>query len=242
MKLLRVEAFTEAERLGYDAPPVPSSPGLYDVFMRLPIVLFTLFFLLRDAFALRGLIAARPYFGEEWHFVTSVAARISTMIFLVLLAALHLFRRRPVRKYTAWRPKITALLGLLIIYALMLVPPADADARWDGLSAVLLVFGNTLSILAVLDLARSLSIMPEARMLVTTGLYARIRHPLYLAESIALVGIALQFRSWPAAAVLVAHFYVQIRRMTWEEGILTAVFPGYVEYQRRSCRLVPGLY
>ena len=214
----------------------------YDVLMRLPIVLFTLFFFYREVFALRELIASRPYFGDEWHFFITVAARISTMIFLVLLAALHLLRRRPVRKYTTWRPKITALTGLLIIYALMLVPRAEADARWDALSAILLLAGNTLCILAVLDLARSLSIMPEARKLVTTGLYARIRHPLYLAEDIALLGISLQFRSWQAAVVLAVHFYFQIQRMDWEEGILTAVFPEYAEYQRRSSRLVPGLY
>ena len=219
-----------------------SSPRRYDVLMRLPIVLFTLFFLFRDVFALRELVAARPHFGHEWHFFTAVAARISTMIFLVLLAALHSFRRRPARKYTVWRPKITALLGLLIIYALLLVPPADTDARWDALSAALLLVGNTVCILAVLDLARSLSIMPEARALVTTGLYARIRHPLYLAEAMALVGISLQFRSWPAALVLAASFYVQIRRMAWEESILTAAFPEYAEYRRRSSRLVPGLY
>jgi protein-S-isoprenylcysteine O-methyltransferase Ste14 len=133
-------------------------------------------------------------------------------------------------------------LGLLIIYALMLVPRAEVDARWDALSAILLLAGNTVCILAVLDLARSLSIMPEARKLVTTGLYARIRHPLYLAEDIALLGISLQFRSWQAAVVLAVHFYFQIRRMDWEEGILTAVFPEYAEYQRRSSRLVPGLY
>jgi protein-S-isoprenylcysteine O-methyltransferase Ste14 len=214
----------------------------YDVLMRLPIVLFTLFFFYREVFALREPIAARPYFGDEWHFFITVAARISTMMFLVLLAALHLLRRRPVRKYTTWRPKITALTGLLIIYALMLVPRAAPDARWDALSAILLLAGNTLCILAVLDLARSLSIMPEARKLVTTGLYARIRHPLYLAEDIALLGIALQFRSWPAAVVLAVHFYFQIRRMDWEEGILTAAFPEYAEYQHRSSRLVPGLY
>jgi protein-S-isoprenylcysteine O-methyltransferase Ste14 len=219
-----------------------SSPGFYDAFMRLPVVLFTLFFFFREAIALRELIAARSYFGDEWHFFITVAARISTMIFLVLLAALHSLRRRPVRKYTTWRPKITALLGLLIIYALMLVPRADADARWDGLSAILLLAGNTVCILAVLDLARSLSIMPEARKLVTTGLYARIRHPLYLAEDIALLGISLQFRSWQAAMVLAAHLYFQVRRMDWEEGILAAVFPEYAEYQRRSSRLVPGLY
>ena len=30
--------------------------------------------------------------------------------------------------------------------------------------------------------------------------------------------------------------------MDWEEGILSGVFPEYAEYQRRSHRLVPGLY
>jgi protein-S-isoprenylcysteine O-methyltransferase Ste14 len=217
------------------------SHTLYDALMRLPIVLFTLFFFFREVFALRELIASRPYFGNEWHFFITVAARVSTMIFLALLAALHLLRRRPVRKYTAWRPKITALLSLLIIYALMLVPRAEADARWDGLSAILLLAGNTVCILAVLDLARSVSIMPEARKLVTTGLYVRIRHPLYLAEDIAILGISLQFRSWQAALVLAVHFYFQIRRMDWEEDI-TDVFPEYAEYQRRTSRLVPGLY
>jgi protein-S-isoprenylcysteine O-methyltransferase Ste14 len=210
--------------------------------MRLPIVLFTLFFFVREMSALRTLVASRPYFGHEWHFFVAVAARISTMIFLVLLAVLHLIRRRPIRKYTAWGPKLTALLGLLLIYMLLLVPRAAPDEHWDSLSALLLLTGNTLSILAVLELARSLSVMPEARKVVKTGLYARIRHPLYLAEEVALLGISLQFRSWAAALVLAVHFYFQVRRMDWEEQILVAVFPDYAEYQRRSCRLLPGLY
>src|SRR5437879_934439 len=209
---------------------------LYDILMRLPIVSFTLFFLVREMIALRDLIAARPHFSDEWHFAIAIVARISVMMFLLLLAAFHLSRYRPVRKYTAWEPKITALLSLFIVYFLILVPRAASDARWDALSAILLLSGNTLCIMVVLDLGRSLSIMPEARRLVTTGFYRRIRHPLYLAEDIALLGIALQFRSWQAALVLAVHFYLQIRRMDWEEGILTAVFPEYAEYQRRSSR------
>lgn len=216
--------------------------SLYDALMRFPIVLFNLFLLFREFSALRGLVASRPYFGIEWHFFVAVAARISTMVFLVLLAVLHLFRRRPVRKYTAWQPKLTALLGLLLIYGLLLVPRAEPAPLWDSASALLLLVGNTMSILAALELARSLSIMPEARKMVQVGLYSRIRHPLYLAEEIALLGISLQFRSWAAALVLAAHFYFQVRRMDWEEEILAAVFPDYVDYQRRSYRLVPGLY
>lgn len=215
---------------------------LYDAVMRLPIVSFTLFFLVREMLALRELVAARPHFEEEWHFFVTVAARISVMMFLVLLATLHLSRYRPVRKYTRWEPRVTALLGLLVVYALLLVPRAETDARWDVLTAILLLCGNTLCMIAVLDLGRALSIMPEARRLVTTGLYRRIRHPLYLAEDIVFVGIFLQFRSWMAVVVLLATLFVQLRRMDWEEDILAREFPEYAEYQRSSYRLVPGLY
>jgi len=215
---------------------------LYDVIMRVPIVSFTLFFLVREIVALRGMIAVRLYASSYWPLFFTVAARISVMMFLALLAVLHLLRLRPVRKYETWWPRITALLGLLTVYALVTVPTAESIAWWDGLSAMLLLVGNTLGILAVLDLGPSLSIMPEARQLVTTGCYRRVRHPLYLAEDIALLGIFLQFRSWPAAIVLTAHVLIQLRRMDWEEDILSRAFPEYADYQLHSYRLVPGFY
>jgi protein-S-isoprenylcysteine O-methyltransferase Ste14 len=215
---------------------------IYDALMRLPIVAFTLFLAGRELLSMRSLIATHPYFGGDWAFFTTVAARVSVVVFLVLLVALHAMRRRPVSKYETWGPKITALLGLTIAYVVLLLPRAVVDPWWDGLSAALIVAGNTLCVLAVLDLGRSLSIMPEARKLVTSGFYSRIRHPLYLAEEIAFCGLFLQFRSWQAAVVLIVHFYFQIRRMDWEERILAGAFTEYADYQRRSHRLIPGVY
>jgi protein-S-isoprenylcysteine O-methyltransferase Ste14 len=215
---------------------------LYDALMRLPIVVLTLFFLVRETGALRQVVGSHPYFGGDWPFAANVAARVSVLMFLILLAVLHASRRRPVRKYETWQPKIVAVLGLSFTFLLLLLHRATPDALWDSISAILILIGDTLCILAVLDLGRSLSIMPEARALVTEGLYRRIRHPLYLAEEIAVLGIFLQFRSWQALAIVAVHFYFQIRRMGWEEGILASEFPGYTEYQRRSNRLVPGLY
>lgn len=215
---------------------------LYDAVMRLPIVVFTLYFLGRELAGIQELVATHPYFGGDWPFLGALAARVSILFFLAVLAALHIFRHRPIDKYAAWNPKITAVLGMLFPCFLLLLPRAQSDPFWDGLSVLLIVTGCAFSILALLDLGRSLSIMPEARKLVTHGLYRRIRHPLYLAEEIATIGAALQFRSWPAAAILAVHFYLQIRRMTWEEGILAKAFPEFTEYRRRTFRLLPGLY
>jgi protein-S-isoprenylcysteine O-methyltransferase Ste14 len=214
----------------------------YDAAMRLPIVAYQLFLILRELSAMRRLVGFHPYFGSDWPFLMAISARVAGVIFVAAILILSITRLHPVSKYSSWDPKITALLGTLFTYLLLLTPRSPSDALWDSLSTVLILIGTTMAILAVLDLGRSMSIMPEARKLVTRGLYARIRHPLYLAEEIAVLGLCLQFRSWQAAPILMVHLYFQIRRMDWEEGILAKAFPGYAEYKQRTCRLVPGLY
>jgi protein-S-isoprenylcysteine O-methyltransferase Ste14 len=215
---------------------------VYDALMRLPITGMTLFFLAREMLGLRLYVGQHPYFGGDWAFLLNLTSRVSMVLFLVLLGLLHITRRRPVRKFDQWRPKIEALLGYSLIFLLLLLPRAESNPWIDGLSTALVCFGNYLCLLALLRLGRSLSIMPEARRLVTDGLYRWIRHPLYLAEEIACVGIFLQFRSWPALAVLVVNFYFQIRRMNWEEKILAEAFPEYTAYCRSTHRLIPGVY
>src|SRR5450759_219834 len=214
----------------------------YDAVMRLPIVAYQVFLILRELSAIRGLVAFHPYFGSDWPFLMAVSARVAGVIFISVILLLSISRFRPVGKYSNWNPKITALLGTLFTYLILLTPRSPSDALWDSLSTVLILVGTVMAIMAVLDLGRSMSIMPEARKLVMGGLYGRIRHPLYLAEEIAILGFCLQFRTWQAAPILIVHLYFQIRRMDWEEGILAKAFPGYAEYKQRTCRLLPGLY
>jgi len=219
-----------------------ASEKLYDALMRLPYAALQLFFMVRELAGIRAMIAFHPYAGGDWSFLATLASRVSIVIFIAVLLSFYVSRFRPTSKYASWSPKITALLGTLFTYLLLLTPRAPVDPFWDGLSTLLLLVGSTTAILAVTNLGRSLSIMPEARKLVTRGLYRRIRHPLYLAEEIAIIGFYLQFRSWLTLPILAIHFYFQIRRMDWEEGILAEAFPEYAEYKQRTWRLVPQLY
>ena len=99
-----------------------------------------------------------------------------------------------------------------------------------------------LAAVALMQLGRSLSIMPEARRLVTEGLYARIRHPLYLGEAIATIGVLLLYRIPAAFALVAIQFCLQLWRMREEEKVLAAAFPEYAEYRQRTARLIPGIY
>jgi protein-S-isoprenylcysteine O-methyltransferase Ste14 len=84
--------------------------------------------------------------------------------------------------------------------------------------------------------------MAEARRLVTGGPYALVRHPLYLAEEIAVIGLFLQYASPWSALLVVAHFAFQLQRMRNEEQILRDTFAEYATYARSTQRLIPGVY
>jgi protein-S-isoprenylcysteine O-methyltransferase Ste14 len=84
--------------------------------------------------------------------------------------------------------------------------------------------------------------MAEARRLVTSGPYRLVRHPLYLAEELAVVGIFMQSLSLWTALILAVQIAFQLRRMHNEEAILAESFPEYAAYRQRTARLLPGIY
>jgi protein-S-isoprenylcysteine O-methyltransferase Ste14 len=109
-------------------------------------------------------------------------------------------------------------------------------------STLLVLFGSAAAVIALVRLGRSFSMMAEARRLVTSGPYRFVRHPLYLAEELAIIGISMQFFSLSSAFVLAVHIAFQLRRMYNEEAVLTETFPEYAAYQQRTARLLPGIY
>ena len=71
------------------------------------------------------------------------------------------------------------------------LPCRELSLTGEAISTRLLLGGNALAVLVLLQLGRSFSIMAEARQLVTAGVYRWVRHPLYLAEELAVIGIVL---------------------------------------------------
>jgi len=215
----------------------------YDWLMRLPILLYNGFILIGEIKRLAAWIALQPVpFPITLAGTTVLASRVALILFLALLMGFHIVRRRPVAKARGLLPRLVALAGTTLTLAMVLLDRTPGSIAVNLASAALILAGNYMSIVAVMSLGRSPSIMPEARRLVMSGPYRFVRHPLYAAEEIAILGVWLQFMSWPATAILVGHFIVQLWRLSFEEAVLRESFPEYDAYARKTARLVPGIY
>jgi protein-S-isoprenylcysteine O-methyltransferase Ste14 len=77
--------------------------------------------------------------------------------------------------------------------------------------------------------------------LITSGIYARLRHPIYAGVLLAAFGVALAHGGaivWVVMAALYIFFYAKSR---YEEALLLHVYPKYADYMKRTGRFLPRL-
>lgn len=213
----------------------------YDLFLRLPALAFFGSVGFVQYHALVDIISRDQGLAPSV-LASAIAARTMSFLVVVVFTVLTLMRSKAVGRSKGLWPRAAALLGSSAGFAFTFTARAEPSLAWDVASALFAAAGALLTVAVVLRLGRSFSTMPEARRLVTEGAYRIVRHPLYAVEEIALIGVFLQFRSWPAALILLVHLAFQIERMRNEEKVLAASFPEYADYAKQTARLLPGVY
>jgi protein-S-isoprenylcysteine O-methyltransferase Ste14 len=147
------------------------------------------------------------------------------------------------------------VLGQLLLIGLLFVVSLPSLARigpltlldWLAVAAggTAMAAAGWVVIAAFRDLGRSLTPMPrphDGAVLVESGIYATIRHPIYAGLILGGLGWGLLTRSLPAMAVtvlLAIYFDLKSRR---EEAWLADRYPGYDAYRIRTRRFVPRIY
>lgn len=107
-------------------------------------------------------------------------------------------------------------------------------AWWTGLALSAAGFAGWVT--ARVQLGSAFTVRAEARTLVRTGLYSRLRHPIYLFGGLAYFGALLALRNWwLLAGWLVVFVAVEAVRVRQEEAALQARFGDeYVAYRRQT--------
>jgi protein-S-isoprenylcysteine O-methyltransferase Ste14 len=163
------------------------------------------------------------------------------LTFYLMVAGLFVVRARAVARDNRPRAILLAIGGAVGAAPLVFMPPIEPGVALRLVASLLMAGGMLASCLILAVLGRHFGVRPGARGLVSHGAYARVRHPLYVAEAISQLGILITVLSPMAVLTYALYLLLQFRRALLEERVLAATFPAYREYQARTSRFIPGL-
>ena len=125
-----------------------------------------------------------------------------------------------------------------LVVALCILGPRYLHQPWPPLrlaGAIIAFASLSLILVARIQLGRAFSIRAQASRLVTTGLYSRIRNPIYVFSTLFFVGIILFTQRLLLLLFFVVLIPVQIFRIRNEERALQEKFgAAFQDYKRQT--------
>ena len=83
----------------------------------------------------------------------------------------------------------------------------------------------------------------QGQIVVDTGLYGIVRHPMYAVTLLLFLAMPLVLGSWYALIVFAFYPAIIIVRLKDEEALLTKELPGYAQYKQKvKYRLIPFIW
>jgi methyltransferase len=136
--------------------------------------------------------------------------------------------------------------------AVLVLPPLEVLALGRtfrpvlaALAAVVLLLATALRVWTLRTLGAAWNVrvlLPEPRAVVTTGPYAFLRHPNYLAVLVEIAALPLLHAAWLSALALTAlNALVLAHRIRVEEAVLSRL-PAWSAAMRDRARLIPGVF
>lgn len=177
-------------------------------------------------------------FSDSWLILVSSFCLAS---FYILLGVLVMTRPPAKAHADGLLPRVAAFVGTYMPWTIGFFGETD-KALPNLASTVCVLAGMSMMLVTIRHLGRSFSLVPQARLVVQTGPYRWIKHPLYLAEEIVIFGVVLKVLSPLTLTLFVLHIGVQVCRIYYEEDLLRRNCPEYTSYEASRWRLIPYVW
>ena len=148
--------------------------------------------------------------------------------------------------------KFIMFLAMMGFIGLLIIPAFDHRFGWSRVPMYVCLLGNALVVIGFLlvffvvkanTYAASTIQVAEDQMVISTGPYAFVRHPMYAGSFPTLIGTPLALGSWWGLSGLIVFVPALIWRLVDEESFLRKNLPGYTEYTAKvRYRLVPSVW
>jgi protein-S-isoprenylcysteine O-methyltransferase Ste14 len=137
----------------------------------------------------------------------------------------------------------------MILFVIILVapriPPVSFPIWLQGVGLLLLAVGGLFGTWGILALGKNLTAFPkpiEGGVLVTTGPYTYVRHPIYSGLILGTLGWALFRTNLLGVGLAFMLFVLFDLKSRQEERWLAEAYAGYEAYQHRVRKLIPWVY
>jgi protein-S-isoprenylcysteine O-methyltransferase Ste14 len=136
------------------------------------------------------------------------------------------------RSFVAFATAQIIAAGIILLLLFFWPGPLDWR-RWLG--SALMLAGMAGIATARYQLGKSFSVTPQARQLVTRGIYSKIRNPIYVFGELFVGGLVFMLHRPELWLLFLAIGVVQVLRARREAKVLEAAFgDAYREYRRQT--------
>jgi protein-S-isoprenylcysteine O-methyltransferase Ste14 len=214
-----------------------------------------LFFLLIVIGAALFITAGTLNYWQGWLFLAVFGVSVSAITVYLMKNDPKLLERRVKAGPTAEKEKTQIIIQIITtieFIALLILPAVDHRLGWSvvpqaivfggdmlvalGLYMVFIVFKENTFTSATIEIH-------DKQKVISTGPYARVRHPMYTGSLVMLLGLPLALGSWWGLLAVIPMKLTIMWRLLEEENFLVKNLPGYKEYKQKvKYRLVPFIW
>lgn len=162
-----------------------------------------------------------------------------------------LFNRRPFQNARNWREIAVPLIATLLPYSIATLTARMPEVATRNMipmhlrntalvaAFVISIVGYLLALWALAYLGRSLSVVVSMRSIVLHGPYRYVRHPMYLAYLVVVLGLVVAHASPFSIVLFVSYVGLTVWRARLEEEMLCSLSDEYRQYAARTGFLFP---
>lgn len=202
--------------------------------------------------ALFFLSAGTVFYWEAWLYLAVLLVPVVWIVSYLLRQAPDLLERRMRMQEKESSQKLIIGLSTVVVLVAFILPGLDKRYGWSSVSpavvivadiGVLLSYAIFALVLKENRYASRIIEVEQQQVVISTGPYAVIRHPMYFAVLLLYIFSPLALGSYWAMIPVVALPILLVARIQAEEALLDRELKGYREYmQTVKYRLIPGVW
>jgi len=192
------------------------------------------------------------HYWQAWLYLAVFMISISAVFIYLIKNDPKLLARRVNNKEETKSQKAIHFFINLAFAVVIVIPGLDHRFEWSAVPWYIVMAGDIFVASGILIIffvfkensftAATIEVAADQKV-ISSGPYARVRHPMYLGGLIFIVGIPLALGSWWGLLTIVLFAPVMAWRILDEEKFLVKNLSGYSEYEHKvKYRLVPFVW